>query len=95
VSNYEEAVLAAGTDRQVEEKVTTVPDRSLVARTNVSPKPDGLWGVRAWVWEFRAPVERGSDGVVRHDLMVDVRDGATGDADSSNQQSDRLTLGLG
>lgn len=95
MSHHEVAVLAGGADREVDERGTTVPDRSIVARTNVFPKPVGVWGVRAWVWEFRVPVEQGTDGLHGHDLTVDVRDGGMGDGDSSNQTGDRLNLRLG
>ncbi|MGA3218683.1 MAG: hypothetical protein ABSE77_06350 [Acidimicrobiales bacterium] len=89
MSHYEEPVLASDTDGEVGQRGTTVPDRSVVARTDVSPKPVGLWGVRAWVWEFRVPVEQGTDGLPRHDLIVDVRNGGMEDGrDSSSQRSE-------
>lgn len=96
MSHHEEPVVVGGTDGDVGERGTTVPDRSVVARTKVSPRPDGLRGVRAWVWEFRVPVEQGTDGLQRHDLMVDVSDGGMEyGGDRSNQRSDRLDLRLG
>ena len=68
MSHHEVAVLAGGTNREVDERGTTVPDRSIVARTNVFPKPVGLWGVRAWVWELR---DRGA----QHDQAISEREG--------------------
>jgi hypothetical protein len=92
MSDHEDPVVAGGADGEVWVRGTAVPDRSVVARTNLNPKPVGLWGVRAWVWEFRVPVEHGTDGLQRHDLIIDVGDGGMEDGgDSGSQRSDGLS----
>ena len=95
VSYREEPVLAGGTDGALEEKGTTVPDRCIGARANVSTKPLGLWGIRAWVWELRVPVDQRTDGVPGHDLTVDVRDGGMENSNSSDQTTGPLEARVG
>ncbi len=62
MNHHEEPLQGGGTDSEVDERATAVPGRSIVAGTKVRPKPVGLWGVRAWVWEFRVPPEQAPDG---------------------------------
>src|ERR1017187_6972633 len=88
---HEDPVVAGGADGEVWVRGTTVPDGSVAAPTNLNPKPVGLWGVRAWVWEFRVPVEQGTDSLQGHDLIIDIDDGGIEDVgDSGSQRSDGL-----
>lgn len=96
MSHHEEPVLAGGADGELGKWGTGVPDRSVAARTNIRPRSDGLWGVRAWVWDFRVPVEQDTEGLQRRDLAVDVSDGSREDGgDSGSERSDGLDLRLG